>query len=327
METTKPKDGNVEIEKLRFGSILMLFSVFVLVEGMVRFILSDPEQDSDRLDGDYNGQEFFPPIVMIIAATGEVFFGAMGLFVGVGQCYFGLEMPALTKVALGTMALFGWFVFLVYALAAPIYNLDNDIFQPHPVGGLNEDEYNTAVVFGHIFASISYCGCMQGMQFFSCLYLLNLQTGNHETTNDRNKMRVMWYGFLAFLGGFGHLVLGCLVADQEGEGELDQNNQYVFPPNFVYYPAMTILSGLVLMIYACLVLSTIAMPANAKFVKMFAIFTWLYLCIFHIMAQLTGFGPSLAFVSAMLIVLSTSLVIGPALFACWQEKPPYTVSS
>lgn len=299
-----------DINKQKTAAMLSIFSVFLLVEGVVR-VLSNTQPGAAGWDGDSN---VFPPVVLLISAIGEVVFATTGLWVGLGVLVFDVEHKMFTLLALACELVFGWFVYAVYTIADPAFQQARNAT---PIPEFNRNQSNTAQVFGYIFASMSYCAIMQGAQVFFTIQLWNIQRDKAEIY-DRSytTKRMFLYNFWVFLAGVSIIILGALLRDHVGA--MRYFPPFVYPPNVVSYAAMTITTGCLELVYAFLgVAMVFAGKSLFKLYLVYAVVLWLWLLGGHVLGQI-GVLPiagQVAGPGVQIVCLQTSLVLAPAYFA------------
>jgi hypothetical protein len=180
----------------------------------------------------------------------------------------------------------------------------------------SEAEKDAAAVFGFILTSISFCGVVQGMQFFLTFQLYKIQKGTPEDPNNKTPTanRLRYYAFMQFLGGIGCLVCGALVLDKQGGG-FQSSGPWIYPPNFIMYPEMTLVSGILILLMSIAgIVSSFSMAA-VNIYYMISLLTWMYLISCHVMAQIGLAGAQWAFAGEMICGLSTSLCLAGCYFA------------
>jgi hypothetical protein len=270
-------------------------------------------------------KDTFPPILLILGAVFEVFFGMVGLLNGLGVLCFGVNSPAATIVTMTSQLVFGWFTLCVYVFALPAFNQRHNQSPPvFPSGAFDEHQQRVAVAWGYIIGSITYCFSMQGFGFFVALQLYLAQVGKRESAPVKSFPRLVTYSLIVLFGGVGMLVLGGMVRKEEGVHLI--NGVYVYPPNIVKYANLTIVSGVLLVSYALFGLVCAFQKGLSRFYLGYAVIVWLYLITGHIMTQLGLAGTDFAFVAPALGVLTTSVVFAPAYFAYHLDAPAGDVS-
>jgi hypothetical protein len=270
---------------------------------------------SDPTTDDLHGEkDIFPPILLILGAVFEVFFGAVGLLNGLGVLCFGLASPSATIATMTSQLLLGWFTFCVYVFAAPAFNEKHDQSPPvYPAGTFNDYQQRVAVAWGYIISSVTYCFCMQGFGFFVALQLYFTQVGKRETNPAKNVPRLISYSLVILFGGIGMLVLGGMARKQSGVHLI--SDVYVYPPNIIKYANITITAGVFLVTYALFGVVCAFKKGLSRVFLCYAVVVWTYLITAHVMAQLGLAGTGFAFAAPSIGVLTTSVVFAPAYFA------------
>lgn len=300
----------------RTAGMLAVFSVFLLVEGMVRVTLITAVNH----DADWDGEEdeTFPGVVLLVGAVIEVIAGLAGLLRALGAIMFDYHNAAVTRFCVILMLL-GWFTFIVFVFADPAYTVSHrDV---SPVSGLDMSQYKGIVTLG-ILGSLAYCGALQGGQVFFAWQLWRTEKGGSEKYDSRYyAARLVYYSAFATIGGISQLGIGIFVRDEVGAGRLVGAERVGAPPYFIVYPELNIAAGM-LVTFAGLV-GFVRAAANRQngrgfFCGLWAL-TWLVQILFMAATQLGLWAESsnilerraVVFVSGMLVVLSLSLSILP----------------
>lgn len=311
--------------KTRTAALLAMWSFFILIEGTVR-LLSWTNKAPEGWDG---SGKYFPPVVLLIAAVVEVFFGLMGLFAGVGSFVFDMDHPMFTLLAAASELIFGLYTYVVFNIAWPAMIQARAPYQINAGIDLSRTNSNATQVFGWILASCMYCGIVQGMQVYFTIQLYHIQKEQADKYDrEYQKKRLFLYSFLTFFAGVSILICGCILRSAYGSGPYKEDPQFnsvlYYFPNIIQYSSMTIVTGCLEIVYGLL---GFACAGGSKgLFRMFLMFgavTWLWLAGAHTLGQLgDGFpngtdggfsiwsGPG-----AQLMCLHTSLVLAPAYFA------------
>ena len=102
----------------RTVGMLAVFSVFLLVEGIVRVTLVTASNHDDDWDGEEG--ERFPGVVLLIGAVIEVIARFAGLLRALGAIMFDYHNARVTMISVILMLL-GWYTFIVFMFAEPAY--------------------------------------------------------------------------------------------------------------------------------------------------------------------------------------------------------------
>lgn len=299
----------------RTAGMLAVFSVFLLVEGMVRVTLII----ASNHDGDWDGEagETFPGVVLLLGGVIEVIAGFGGLLRALAVILFDYHNAAVTQFSVILMFL-GWFTFVVFVFADPAYAVSQA--KESPVVGLSLGQYKGVVTLG-ILGSVAYCAALQGGQMFFALQLLMTEKEKgSQYTSSYYGARLMYYSALALIGGVSQLAIGLLVGGKVGTGRLLGSERVGAPPYFIVYPELNIAAGLMVVVAAVVGFSRAVIRSpkgRGLFCGLWAL-TWLVQIMFMAAAQLGLWAEetllerrALVFVSGMLVVLSLSLSILP----------------
>lgn len=290
---------------LRYSAMLLFISTVMLVEGMVRYIQSEPWTPYEDLTG--------MAYRLIIAGAWEVFVGCFGMITALSVIAFDNAEPVLTSVLLFFELFFGAFYFAVYTIEQPVHNFENNLAPPvYPLDSFSRNQLGTANGFGYIVGSVTACAIVYGFQVFCTVNLIDLQSeGWLQTNTTALSIYSFWNIFLIAWLGASMLVLGTMISDQEGSGEID--GVYIFPPNIVKYAPETLASGSLLAIFtAFLVLGTLGWDPELILSTFWGLITWIWFVCGHVMSQVTG-TESVLFSgsSALLVCLMTGVIFGP----------------
>jgi hypothetical protein len=290
---------------LRYSAMLLFISTVMLVEGMVRYIQSEPWTPYEDLTG--------MAYRLIIAGAWEVFVGCLGMITALSVIAFDSREPLLASFVLFFQLFFGAFYFIVYTIEQPLHNFAHDMSPPeYPENSFSRNQLNTANSFGYIVGSVTACTIVYGFQIYCTINLVDLQNeGGLQSNTTALPIYSFWNIFLIAWLGVSMLVLGSMISDQEGSGEIDE--VYVFPPNIVKYAPETLASGSLLVIFACLLmLGTVGGDPDLIFSSFWGVVTWIWFVCGHVMSQITG-TESVGFSgsAASLVCLMTGVIFVP----------------
>jgi len=217
--------------------------------------------------------------------------------------------------------LFGSFTYLVWTIAYPAFNDDrlsglDDITVPF----FTHSEAHAARVFGQIITSMCWCGIMQAGQFMFTLALSRVQQNTHtdKYSTESYKMRLGIIAFLVLASGVSTLIIGGLFRNHNGDG--NYAGWWYYFPNIIAYSELTIISGLVLIVFGLFAFLVIFKQDFSQAFIVFGILVWVWLLFAHNMgqlgkAQLAGFPYNYLWertgMTTWMIVLTTSLVFTP----------------
>jgi len=275
----------------------------------------------DQLKGTVNT---FPPGLNIASGAAEVFMVFMGLSVGFGVLFFGYNNSSMTFLFTLVSLVLGWYVFVVNAIARPIFNFKKDQHPPlEPLGGW-DSQYRADVTFymGYLVSSMCTCAISIGLHFYSVLNLYRTQEGLIDRTRlVLYRARLIYYGCLVLVLGLGIITLTGWVRKQEGAGRLART--VIYPPTFITYPNVGILSGLCMLVYGIIALQTAVMPNKnmVAFTVIAGVLLWVWMVGFHVMCQIAQASRNalgqVQFNGQGIVIayLMTSVCFAPAWFA------------
>lgn len=212
------------------AALLALWSVLVINEGSIRFIDGNPSQ------GITGGRP--PKLLRFVGSLAEVVFGLLGLFVGLSAFLLRAHNAGATKLVMAIQTLLGYFVFIVFVFALPIYTaVDLEM----PMAGLTLSENRFVIALG-ILTSFHFCLALQGGQFVFMARLVAAATDTDflKQRTGATMRAVFWNANLA-MSGVWTLITGAFIAAKISGGTLAM--PYVSPPNVGRLPGMTIAAG------------------------------------------------------------------------------------
>ena len=264
-----PKASIREMQEapLRYGyafseaaALLVVWSILVMNEGALRWIFLAPfgADDGNPLTPDVS---FSDPVrgpfgggvrlgALFFASLAEVTFGLVGLALGVSAFVFRYYNSIYAKTSLAIQSALGWFVFIVYVFAVPAQRAANLL----PLGtfnGISLSLHRFLITLG-MFTSFHFCLALQGGQFvFMARIIANATNTDFLMQKSGERMRaVFWNGNLA-LAGLWTFLTGCIVAANSDGATIPRTAGlvYRFAPNVGRSPALSIFTGLLMMIW------------------------------------------------------------------------------
>jgi hypothetical protein len=316
--------GTIANKKLIWGGLLLIFSSVVFVDSMTKFLQADP--NTNGINGPQSLKENktnFPPIVSILASTFGCALSFFGMILGLYQLAFNFSSPGVTLVVFLVQTIFAIFVFLVEVFAKPLFLKDKKLGLPlAPQNSFDSVmEGNAAFCFGRLGPLFGWYATALGMVLYSCWNLRNAQMGVIDRPAGHiGGLRFM--SLMTFLFGFCTLVFGCMAEHEEWWSKLG-SRKYVYPPNFVEYPAITVITGLLVWFYS--MLGMIGTKATCQILIMAAPLVWFWMVVFHTLLQLSQYPETFAFAGPLLGMKSFANIFGPAVLAArFLELDPAT---
>ena len=264
----------------RYAAMLLFVSILITVEGVVRYIESDPKTPYD----DMTGMQYR----LAVGGAVEVFFGWISMTAALCVLAVNVQEPVLQVLALIFQIMGGAYVLCVYSIEQPVHNFENNMSPPvYPPDSFSRKELHAAVSVGYTLGGVAACALLFGFQIFCTITLLALQEPRGTTATVPILLGYsLWNNFLVLIIGVTMIVLGAMILEEEGSGEIE--DVYIFPPNFVKSAPQTITSGCLLCAYAC-ILSVGSLGADPFlfFSTFWALITWGYLMSTHVLAQIS----------------------------------------
>lgn len=264
-------------EFLEAAAWLTIWSLLVINEGAIRFTSTTPSND-------INAETRPPNVIRFISSLGEVFFGLLGLAVGVAAFIWRKHSPSMTKLVMVIQTVLGYFVFAVYVFTIPAYVAHDT--EMSPIMDLSLSTFKFLVVLG-ILTSFHFCLALQGGQFIFMARLVAAATGqNFLMQNSGNKMRAIFWNLNMALSGLWTLITGAILLSAElGE------NPYAFPPNVGTLPAFTLCTGIVVLIWGFVGVAMAVLKKAPTFYLIGTILTFLLAFFNYGIGQLATFVP------------------------------------
>lgn len=221
------------------GALLAIWSVFVINEGAIRLIGTNPSQgllESGR-----------PPVMLpFLGSLFEVFFGLFGLFLGIAAFVLKAHNSTVTKIAMVVQTILGYYVFAIFVFVIPVFNAV-DLDAPS-LEGLTLGESRFIIALG-ILTSFHFCLALQGGQFVFMARLVCAATGTDFLRQRTGAhMRAIFWNANLGLAGVWTLITGALVSAKVDGGKLAM--PFVSPPNVGVLPGMTIATGILMIVVA-----------------------------------------------------------------------------
>mmetsp|Transcript_32593 Transcript_32593/g.52961 ORF Transcript_32593/g.52961 Transcript_32593/m.52961 type:complete len:355 (-) Transcript_32593:80-1144(-) len=314
-----------KMKTLQASVILAIASFGASAESIQIFVSSNLQQPTGDLSGSDN---VFPPGIVFSGAAAEAAVFLTGLFLSVASAFFDINNPKLTGVALITTLILAWYYFITLVVAQPAFNWDKDLMPPIPPAGGWDTEFREEVTFwmGHYIPNLVICAVMLGFQYYATYNLYRCQTDEAANDNPRpNIYRYMVYSFFDTILGVGVLTAAGWTRVQEGPNSLSA--PVVYPPTFIYYPDVAVMSGLFTMIwgalnmlYSFVLLGGTHMPVVTSMLQGLSVIYYLWIFGFHTLMQISLISPTLDGVAARVALLFVPVAFAPVLFASEATK-------
>ena len=223
------------------AALLLLFSFFALIEGIIRMTINSKPVGGDGLDyWDHNEWTQVPIGVLLAAGCAEVLFGTLGIFIGFFQLFFEQGSATVSLLFAIVQAILGWFVFLTFVIAAPVFAVRNTEGVPDL---LSQTEHQYLIIIGNLLGSVTFCWALQGGQFIMILRLMRAQQGRPEQGNALRAL--VWSGNQIVAAG-STLYVGFVLLLKDFEST---TMPVGVPPHVVWFPVLSIVSGAIMFAY------------------------------------------------------------------------------
>lgn len=305
-----------ELEITEAAGLFLIWSMLVSVEGTIRLVANA------NPDGGLTPAKGFPPAALFAGGIAECIFGVLGLILAVYVLMFKMRKAASSLLVgfLVVAAVLGWFVFITYVLAQPLYqlaNLDAGRF------GFSRGLDRFLIILG-IVTSVVWCAALQSGQFVLAMRLWKMVTG-HRDTLKMHKTRAMAWTALAALAGLAMAITGAVVL-AKATGSTPFLPPPAYPPHVNIYPLSVLITGVFTLAWGALGFAG-AMTGSKALLQSFHSF-WSGVLISNLITfcWLLGKAPNgaIAAPSAQHCVLAFAFTTLPVVFTrkiCeWQES-------
>lgn len=223
------------------AALLTLWSVLVINEGGIRLVSSNPSVDLFA-----SGRP--PAFVVFLGGVFEVAFGLFGLLLGMAAFLYRWHKVNVTKAAMVTQTILGYYVFIVFVFLIPAFGAA-DLTEPM-LPGLTVGSSRIIITMG-ILTSFHFCLALQGGQFIFFARLVGTATGTDFLKQHSGyTMRAFFWNGNMGLAGLWTTITGAIVLANVGSGTLVA--PFVSPPNVGRLPGFTVFTGILMMIWALL---------------------------------------------------------------------------
>lgn len=237
------------------AALLTLWSALVLSEGTIRLVASDPARDLTP------GGPGLSPLALFLGGSSEVAFGLAGLVLGASSLLFGFNRAVVTASFLVFQTILSVYVFFLYVFLQPALRA-RDLLEPL-LPGMTIGSSRALLAMG-ILTSFSFCLALQGGQFLMGLRLLTYQrqlagspAGFASAAIKHNRIRAAAWSINMLVGGLSTTAAGAVLVSQV-TGTTTFPAFYAAPPHVGVYPALTLVTGLVMVADAVLGLAACA---------------------------------------------------------------------
>lgn len=231
-----------ELEITEAAGMFLIWSMLVTVEGTIRLVANANPEGGLAPDG------VFPPAALLAGGIAECIFGFAGLVLGVYVLMFKLRKSGagLMLGFLAMQSLLGWFVFITFVLANPLYSLVNAEMGRFGFS-LGLDRF--LMVLG-VLSSISWCAALQSGQFVLAFRMYKMITG-HRDTLKMHKLRAVVWCALAAMAAVAMTITGAVVLAR-ADGSTPFIPPPAYPPHVNIYPISLVITGIITLAWTLL---------------------------------------------------------------------------
>lgn len=257
-------DSNLFLEA---AALLSIWSLLVINEGSIRLNSSNPAAGALS--------EGRPPnAIIFLGGLFEVFFGLLGLFLGLAGFIRRYHSTILTKASMVIQTILGYFVFIVFVFVQPIFRAIDLVDPSLQALNFSNGQDRFFIALG-IMTSFHFCLALQGGQFVFMARLVCGATGqDFLKQKSGSRMRAVFWNANMGLAGLWTLITGVLLSSNHDANVFEE--PYVSPPNIGRIPGMTTFTGVVMIVWAVVGI-TLAMRRRIVSNMYFAMSALLYL--------------------------------------------------
>lgn len=301
------RSGRLELELTEAAGLLLTWSILVIVEGAIRAV-----RNSYPEGGDLTPETGFPPLALLVGGVAEVIFGAVGIALALSILLFKMRNALMPSAFLIFQSVLGWFVFITYVLAEPLYKISK-----LKAGGLGFSlgEHRFLIFLG-LVTSVAWCAALQAGQFILAARCMSMMKGKGDTFKMHKLRATVWSGFTA-LAGISMTVNAVIVmAKATGSSPRLPPAMPVFPPHVNVYAESILVCGIVTVIWGLLGVAG-AVTSNKNLLRVFHL-AWFPVFMLNVLVfgLILGRVPMgmLAFAAAQHTVLSFAFTVLPVVF-------------
>lgn len=269
------------LDIMESSALLTFWSILVINEGAIRLMATDPH-------GGLKSPVPPAPILLFLGGLFEVFFGLLGLALGVAACVRRAYSPLLTKLSMVVQTLLGYYVFVIYVFVAPAYGASQ--LETPSLAGITIGTSKVLITLG-ILTSFHFCLSLQGGQFVFMARMVCAMTGeDFLKQKSGNRMRGVFWNANMALSGLWTLITGAIIQSKVDSSTLPP--PYAFPPNVGTLPGLTIFTGLIVLIWGTLgmIMAFTNAAPSFYFIGTFPVFLIAFLN--YGIAQFSTFSPT-----------------------------------
>lgn len=232
--STLPEETTKVLAVIEAAALLTMWSLLVINEGSVRVIRSVPSDLGRTVP-----LHHLSPYLVFSSGLVEMFFGLLGLFVGVSAFVFQYYSTVATKVAMAVQHLMSYYVFFVFVFVEPVVRTSN--LEAPTLAGTTLDSSRLLITLS-IFTALHFHIALQAGQFIFMARLVAAHTGaDFLWQRSGNQLRAfLWTGNMA-LAGLWTLLTGIVLQVELERLVLDETFQ--FSVNVGRIPLLTAVTG------------------------------------------------------------------------------------
>lgn len=306
--------ARLELELTEAVGLFLVWSMLVTIEGTIRLVSNASPEFGLTPD------EGFPPAALLAGGIAEVIMGALGLLMAVSVLLFKKRSATMLVGFLIIQSVLGWYVFVTYVLAVPLYDADNLAAGRF---GLSLGADRFLIIMG-LLTSVSWCAALQSGQFVLAARVRTMILGKADSLKMHKLRAIVWCA-LAAMAGVAMAITGAVVL-ASADGSSPHIPPPAYPPHVNIYPEMTLCTGLVTIVWAALGLLG-SMSSNKGLLGLFH-HTWFVTFMVNLITFALVFGKvpmgALAAPSAQHCVLVFAFTVLPIVFTSkiveWDER-------
>ena len=296
------KEFGVEIG--RAAGIMLLPSMALLVEGTTRFVSTPGGIDSSLS----NMQE-----ANLVCSVFYVVAGLSGIFTGLSMLI-GNHIPLLTQLSLLIQLSLGAVSFINFVFIVPIVAYKNSALPLlFPEERFSRGQQLELVCLGGILMSFFLSSCVQGLQVLCTLVIFLNDRNTHMTKGSWCYYVLAVFSATVLVGAIGEFSFACIVRTEIG-AYAEVNPPLVVAANIVTYANIPLITGLMLLLFAFLLIFSIYIGDDmTQSVNIAGVAVTIWFTSAHVMTNIGLAGDGFAGDAAIVTVLTVVGTISPVI--------------
>lgn len=231
---------------LEVSVLLMIWSLLIINEGAARYV-AQIKLDGGLVRGIDKGIYGASPDLalgfLFFASLFEIFYGFMGLFIGLASIILGFRNTLVMKCCMVIQFALSVYVYVIHVLLLPIFSAIHDSwYNRDKMGGLSWFLTVLEIVISTVF-----CNALQGGQFMFLARLISIEEKSNffrQSTGDR--MRAVFWTICITISGICTVITGAVLYNKFGGWQTDP---YFYSPNIGRLPILTMVTGIVMSLF------------------------------------------------------------------------------